>query len=202
MTGVASLSRWLGIPPRRARHGGDEPPDPLDVAVVLESAAGALRAGTGLGPALAGAVAGSDRSFARGLARLVSDLDAGTPLDAALDRWAALEPDGWTAVVADACRLGAAMGQGLPEALDRIAASARAEADLAADLRLLTAPARASALLMAVMPVAFCLVIVLPDPDLRGVLLGTGLGWACVTGASFAQVAGAVWMRALVRSVR
>lgn len=200
--GAGLVRGRLGAPLRRRLGADPTVVRPLDVAVVLESAAGALRAGAGFVPALAAAVEGADHAFASGLSRAIAEVDAGSSVDAALERWAARQADPWTAVVADACRLGVSMGIGLAEALDRIAVSARAEADLTADLRVLVAPARASALLMVAMPVVFCLVVVLPDEALRGVLLGTGFGWACLVAGSTAQLAGAVWMRALVRTVR
>jgi len=187
--------------PRRARRRTAST-DPRDVAVTLEAVAGALRAGAGLGQALSAATRGAAHPFADGLARVAADLDAGGGVDAALERWAARRPDRWSRVVADACRLGVAMGAGLPEALDRVAAGARDEADLAADVRVLTAPARASAMMMAAMPVGFGLVVVLPDPGLRSVLLGTGPGLACLAVATLAEALGAVWMRSLVRTVR
>jgi tight adherence protein B len=183
------------------RRRSEESIDPLRVAVVLETLAGALRGGAGIGPALAAATRGSVDRFTAGLARVAAELDRGSSLDAALARWVGRDGGRWCSVVADAFRLGAAMGAGLPEAIERIAAGARDEAELAAELRALTAPARASAILMSAMPVAFALVVVLPDPPLRSFLFGTSAGWACVVAGVAADVAGAVWMRSLVRSV-
>jgi tight adherence protein B len=172
------------------------------VAAVLEAIAGALRSGSGFVPSVAVAVRDAHHPFASGLRRVVDEVGTGGGLDAALARWAARDGGPWAAAVTDACTVGLEMGVGLAEALDRVAQSARAEASLADDVHVLTAPARASAALMAAMPFGFALFVVAPDAQLRAFLFGSRAGLMCVSLALVAELLGAAWMRALVGAVR
>jgi tight adherence protein B len=153
-------------------------------------------------PSLTAGAADDRHPFAAGLRRVVAEVRAGSTVQAALDRWASRDPSPWSAAVVDACHVGLEMGVGLADALERVAGAARAESDLADDIRILIAPARSSAVLMVAMPLIFGAVVVLPDPELRAFLLGTPGGVGCVVVAAAAECVGAMWMRALVRAVR
>ncbi len=173
----------------------------LATAIAVETVAGAMRSGMTLPAALSQAGRSGVGSFPRGLLDVAAEVDGGASLQAALATWAATAQEPHVAVFVDACRLGSEMGAGLPEALERLGASIRADADLAAELRVLSTPARASVALMLATPAGFGAVVVLPDPALRQVLLGTTWGLAGLGAAGGSIALGAWWMRRLLRSV-
>jgi Flp pilus assembly protein TadB len=172
------------------------------VAVTLETVAGALRGGAGLVEALRTAsTADAGGSFAAGVGRIVADVDAGSALDAAFRRWAGREATQWATASADVAAVASEMGAGLPQALERLARAARSEADLLVELRVLAAPARASALVMSAMPLVFGLLVVLPEAQMRQ-FLTTPAGASCCGLALVLQCAGYAWMRSIVGSFR
>ena len=173
----------------------------LASAVAVETVAGALRGGLALPGAMAQAARAADGPFAVGLDRVVREIEAGAPPHSALAGWATGDPDPHVRVFVEACLLGQEMGAGLPDALERLGSSIRADADLAAELRVLSAPARASVALMLATPLGFGAVVVLPDPALREVLLGTRWGVTGLMAAAISVGIGAWWMRRLLRSV-
>ncbi|WP_434975379.1 type II secretion system F family protein [Streptomyces mesophilus] len=90
-------------------------------------------------------------------------------------------------------------GAGLAEGLDRLEAALRAERDQQADLVTKLAPARATALMLAVLPVVGLLMGTALGADPLGVLLHTPAGIACLVVGGALEGAGLWWTGRIVR---
>ncbi|MGE5828327.1 MAG: type II secretion system F family protein [Micromonosporaceae bacterium] len=199
----------------------------LRTAVVLATAVAVL--GFGLAGPVAGVVAAAyagaavalasgrvraraeSRSRARAVdavASLAADLRAGVPVGPALtDAAAALTPvpstrDGAGPIrrrVAAAVELAELSGAPLADVLDRLDADLRAADRIRAGAAAQAAGARASAWLLAAMPVAGVLLGYAVGTDPVQVLLHTPLGAACAITAVLLQLGGLAWSDRLAR---
>ena len=168
-----------------------------DVALVLELIARELRSGV----TLADALSSIDEDVDPGLAALRHRTRAGAALADELERWTiGLGPDDGP-LVRGVLGLGLSTGAALADALDRTAAVLRERDALTDELRSLTAQSRASAILIAVVPVGLLLVLGLADPAGLAVLTATPLGWVCLTAGAALDGLGFWWMQRLVAGV-
>ncbi|WP_411572784.1 MULTISPECIES: type II secretion system F family protein [Streptomyces] len=90
-------------------------------------------------------------------------------------------------------------GAGLAAGLDRLDGALRAERDQRADLRAQLAGARATALLLAILPVLGLLLGAAMGADPLRVLLHTGVGLGCLTTGLVLEAAGTWWAVRIVR---
>lgn len=122
---------------------------------------------------------------------LLAGLERGVPLDRAADR---PTDDRDLAVVLSVLRACAGVGGSPAEPLDRAAATLRARAADAAERRTHSAQARASALVMTVLPIAMLALLTAASPAVRNQVV-TPAG-ALVAGLGLAlNLAGWAWMR-------
>lgn len=187
--------RW-SAPVRRAtlRQGGEgELGDLLRLRAALAGGRSVVHAlddvGRGRGP-------WADRSRVA-----AGRLRAGLPLTDVLEAWTA-GAGPVAATARDAVLLATATGGSVVGALDAAVEVARARAGLAREVRLLSAPARASALLVAGAPVAFALLLVAVDARVRAFYTATWAGLACLAVGGLLDGVGAWWMASLARRVR
>ncbi len=157
-----------------------------EVARVVRAASAELRAG--VDPAAALHAATSDASDSWLTVRSVGAADITTALESA-----STTPGGESlTTVAAAWHLAEQAGAPLAAILERMATSIQAEVDLDREVAVEAGPARATARLMAVLPIFGLGLGLLLGVNPVAVLLGSGLGVACLV-AGLALACGGVW---------
>lgn len=195
---LAGAAGAVGAVGRRAAAGRGARRADADLPVLLEHAARALRAGVDLVPALAGAAAQVGGEHGRAVTAVARRVEGGAPLTAALAPWAEDHRRRPVRLAVAALEVVAEGGGARAGALDGLAATLRAEAALAAEVRALAGQAQASAVVLVALPVVFGVVGSAVDPRLAHTLLGTAPGLACVGGALALDLAGAWWMQRIL----
>lgn len=134
----------------------------------------------------------------RRAARRVGD---GAPVHGEIDRWAAAlhHPD--ADLVRAVVNTGASTGSALASSFDRAAATLHERAELHREIRVLTAQARASALLLTLAPLVLLGVVAVADPGVVGASLASGVGRFAVAAGLVLDVAGWAWMSRLAEAV-
>jgi tight adherence protein B len=166
-----------------------------EVARVVRSASAELRAG--VDPATALLAATSDASEAWIAVRAADAADVRTALQAA-----AATPGGESlADVSAAWHLAEQAGAPLAAILDRMAGSIQAEVDLDREVAVEAGPARATARLMAVLPLFGLGLGLLLGVNPVAVLLGSGLGVACLVGGLTLACCGLWWIERIVSAL-
>jgi len=165
---------------------------------LLENVARGVRSGVSLRQACAESAAGGGPA-ARGLAGAVADAERGQPLADACTRWAppAVAPE--ERLAAGALALAADAGGPQARAVDGVAATLRERRAVAAEIRAHSAQARLSAVVIGVLPAAFLLWALATDRRTAAFLVAGPAGWACLSAGVGLELAGAVWMRRLLR---
>ena len=165
----------------------------------LETLATSLRTGASLPTALQEAGATVDPPLGTELTAVARAAAHGRPVTDALDEWSAQHDDPGTHLAATALVLATVVGSTPAHAVDSVAATLRERLDLTAERRALGTQARASALVLALAPVAFATLLIMGDTPAAHFLLGSPAGWTClVIGIAF-DAAGAWWMSRLTR---
>ena len=95
--------------------------------------------------------------------------------------------------------LGAETGGAQARAIDGVAATLRDRLAVAGEVRALTSQTRASMLVIAAAPVAFCVFASTTDPRTSTFLFRTPVGLACLAAGISLDIVGALWMRRLCR---
>ncbi len=136
-----------------------------------------------------------------GLDELVTRFSSGERLVEALDRWASSlnHPDG--DLVRSVLSLGSVTGGAFAASAERAALTLRERAELADEVRVLSAQTRASALLLFVAPIGFLLLLLVFDPAGSAAVFATGLGQLSLVLGIVLDILGFAWMRYLVASV-
>lgn len=169
--------------------------------LALELVGRRLRAGSSLARALDDV--GDDLGEALGdeLTDLARRFRSGVPLDVALRRFAATNPGGSIPVAVGALRLVGGLGGAGPEVLGGVAAALRDQQQAGRSAEAAASQARLSALVVALLPPLFALVVVAVDARSLAVLVRWPLGIACLAGGLVLDVAGFWWMRRLAGNV-
>ena len=165
----------------------------------LERIAGGLRSGLSLRDAVAGAGDGIPGPVGRDLAAL-GERAARSGLVSALDRWRTERPLGAVSLAGAALAIAAEVGGERARAIDAVATTLRQRSALAAEVRALSAQARASATVIALAPIAFAAVSATLDGRAVRFLFQTPLGVAVLSAGLFLDGVGAWWMARLCRS--
>ncbi len=187
------VARWLPTSwPGSARSG----PDETSAAVIelLDALAAELVAGRPPAAALRRVGADVDDLVLRsGLAPVLAAATSGADVAAALS--VAAELPGCVALrwLAAAVRVADATGASLAAVVDRVAASARAEADHRREVASSLAAPRATARLLAALPVVGLLMGELLGAHPVGLLLGTPPGLGCLAAGLTLELAGLRW---------
>ena len=164
----------------------------------LERIAGGLRSGLSLRDAVAGAGDGIPGPVGRDLAAL-GERAARSGLVSALDRWRTERPLGAVSLAGAALAIAAEVGGERARAIDAVATTLRQRSALAAEVRALSAQARASATVIALAPIAFAAVSATLDGRAVRFLFRTPLGVAVLSAGLFLDGVGAWWMARLCR---
>jgi tight adherence protein B len=182
-------------PSRRSRRRDGQLPDSLD------RLASSLRAGLAVGPAVIELAAVADEPLAGDLRPIREALVHGTPATVALAAWGE-RPDASADVrlVVAALSLGAQAGGEVARAVDRIAGTLRERREVEAEVRALATQARASAVLLAVAPLAFAGLVATIEPGAVAFLVTDPVGLGCLLLGIGLDALGAAWMHRITRS--
>ena len=164
----------------------------------LDAVAAGLRGGLALPAAIAGA-ASVGPPLGDEVAAIAREVDAGRPLTEAVARWQAAATDPHTALAGAALTVAASVGGPGARAVDGAAASLRDRIGSEAETAALATQGRASAAVLTLAPLAFALLLSSLDPAAGRFLLGTPVGWLCITVGLSLDALGAWWMTRLVR---
>jgi tight adherence protein B len=166
----------------------------------LERLAGALRTGSSLHQALADTGRTMEPPLGPELSGLAAAAGRGRPIADVVDDWSAARADVGTRLVASAIVLATILGTAPARALDGVAATLRERLELAAERRALASQARTSALVLAVAPAAFGILLAGADPAIGHFLFGTAAGWLCFLTGLGLDALGAWWMSRLTQA--
>jgi tight adherence protein B len=178
---------------RRARAATTALPE------LLDQVASELRAGGTVATAIARRARG-DGALAGDLATIEARTQLGATLPQALAVWASARATANAVAAAGALSLSSTVGGRSADALEGLASSLRERSAIVAETRALSAQARYSALVVGLGPLAYIAVSTMLDPRAAGALIGTPVGRVCAVAGVALEVAGALWMRRVVRS--
>jgi tight adherence protein B len=127
------------------------------LADAVRTMASGLRAGLSVTQSLRYAADEAELPLAASLVAVVDDVDVGTKLGDALERWADLVGSDDARLVVGVLRLHRRSGGDLPRVLDQLADTLRDRHAAAREVRALTAQARLSGVILGLLPVGFFL---------------------------------------------
>ncbi len=140
----------------------------------------------------------ADGPMAVPLEQISAEHERGVTLSRATLRWAVREQTSQAALLSTAVTLASDQVGAQPQLFDHVAATVRANADMAAEARVHATQARASVWVVAALPWAVALALLAEGGAAARVLISTPLGWSCIGAALLLEIAGVSWMRAAV----
>lgn len=201
------VGRWWGVLPvllallvapplvlrgmrRHRRHQFDaQLPD------LLQALAGALRAGSGLQPALHHIVAQSRPPLSQEFSLMLREQRLGMGFQEALGELRQRMPTESCGLVVSALGIAAQTGGSLADTLESIAQTLRARHHWLGRVRALTAQGRMQSHIMAALPLLLMGVLGGLEPEAMSLLWQTWYGWLVLTGILLLEVLGIVWIR-------
>ena len=183
----------------RARRGTAAASAERALPGALESVARSLRSGGSLRQAVAEAAAVTPAALGSELETVAAAADRGTPLVSALEGWGARCPRAGVSLAVAALCLGAETGGAQARAVDGVAATLRERLAVEGEVRALTSQTRASMLVIAAAPIAFCGFASATDSHTSSFLFRSPFGLVCLVAGIALDVVGAFWMRRLCR---
>ena len=166
----------------------------------LEAIARGLRTGLQLGPAAAEAAFSTPPPLHSEVASLAEELRRGLRSADVFDRWARRRPGSGAGLAAAAMAFAATAGGAQARAIDGVAATLRDRVALDLEVRSLTSQARASAMMIAALPVGFMLLSASIGDHTASFMFTTRLGLALLACGLGLDAIGAWWMRRIVNS--
>jgi tight adherence protein B len=182
----------------RASRGRDRRID-AQLPDVMRALSAAVRAGRSVPQALEAARDEARDPIRMPLDRAVGMISVGAPLTESLDAFASDCGTLDAALVVETLKIGRAAGGNLPLILDVAVESLSEREQIARDRRATSAQAKMSALVVALMPVAFFAIVGSGARDQVHVLFGDPVGWVLLGCGLILEAGGALWMRALLR---
>ena len=199
MTSRARIrGRALGLRSgRRHRVRNDEP---VDCVAVAETIGRQLRAGSTLSAAVRTAARHHGQPWSR---EMVRSLDDGSTLAAAAEARLDAEmqrrrPDGDLVLVLQVLAMSAHVGGEPTRHIEALADTLRGRRRAAADRLTQAGTAIASIRLLTWLPVLCALWMIVDDPAVRSVLLGSPIGWTCLAAGIAFNLLGRQWTNRLV----
>ena len=167
----------------------------------LERLASSMRAGNALGSAVVATARSTPDPLGHELARVADEVEHGAGLVAALARWGGRPEAGpQVALTAAALGLAAACGGEVARSVDRVATTLRERRELRHEVHALATQARASAAVLAAIPLGFTALVASVDRAAVSFLVTSPIGLLCLSGGLFLEAVGAGWMARIVRS--
>jgi tight adherence protein B len=183
----------------RARRGTAAARAEAALPGALEAVARALRSGGSLRQAIGEAASATPGALGAELRVVAASTERGTPLVDAMDAWHDRSPRPGVRLAVAALCLGAETGGAQARAVDGVAATLRERLAVEGEVRALTSQTRASMLVIAAAPVAFCVFASSTDPRTATFLFRSPIGLACLAAGLTLDVIGGFWMRRLCR---
>jgi tight adherence protein B len=183
----------------RTRRGRSMARLEAELPVALEAIARSLRSGATMRAAVAEAVDATSGRLGAHLARVDGDVRRGVPMVDALDAFACRLPLPGVRLAVAALGLGIETGGANARAIDGVAATLRDRAGADAEARALSAQTRASVLVIALSPAAFCAFAVATDARTARFFFRSPAGLTFLAAGLALDGAGALWMRRLSR---
>lgn len=165
---------------------------------LLMLVAGGLRAGSGLGQALAQAAAEIELPARQEIGLLLREQRLGVALDEALGGLARRMPIEETTLFASALRIGAESGGSMAATLESLAEAMRRKLAIEGKIRALTAQGRLQAWVMGTLPAVLAALLFLVEPVAMRALVDTWQGWAVSATVIALQAAGVAMIRRIV----
>ncbi|MYG94903.1 MAG: hypothetical protein F4138_08010 [Acidimicrobiia bacterium] len=166
----------------------------------LEAIARGLRTGLQLGPATIEAATNTTPPLAAEVAPLAEELRRGVRNADAFEQWARRRTDSGIKLAAAAMAFAASAGGARARAIDSVATTLRDRVALELETRSLTSQARASALIIAMLPVGFMIIATSTGARAGSFLFTTHLGLMVLAIGLGLDVIGALWMRRIVNT--
>jgi tight adherence protein B len=186
-----AIVRWL----QRRRRNELERQMP-EALIML---AGGLRAGASLAGALRELAKEMPAPLGAEFTLALREQRLGVPLDTALDHLAQRLDQDCSSLAVAAMRIAHESGGGLAEALERVAATLRAQFALQAKIKALTAQGRLQAVIVGLLPLALFAALHRMEPDEMGLLFTTRVGWATLCAIVVLEFSGLLLLRRIVR---
>lgn len=177
----------------RRRYVAEELPACLHLLI------GALRAGFGLLQALAVVAREGPPLLGAEVQQVIHEVNLGASLEGALERMAARLASADIDLFVTALLISREVGGNLSETLAHLQETIRARARLRRQLRVLTAQARLSGAIVALLPLFLALVLTLINPGYTGILFTTGPGRLLLGLSLVSQALGVWWIRRILR---
>lgn len=184
---------------RASRHRRDRVIE-AQLPAFLEAIARGLRTGLQLGPAAAEAASSTPPPLHYEVVPLAEELRRGLRSADVFERWARRRPESGVGLAAAAIAFAATAGGAQARAIDGVAATLRDRVALDLEVRSLTSQARASAMMIAALPVGFMLLSASVGDHTASFLFTTRLGLALLACGLGLDAIGAWWMRRIVNS--
>jgi tight adherence protein B len=165
---------------------------------LLMLVAGGLRAGSGLGQALAQAAAEIGLPARQELGLLLREQRLGVGLDDALAGLARRVPIEETTLFASALRIGAEAGGSMAATLESLAHATRRKLAIEGKIRALTAQGRLQAWVMGALPAVLAALLFLVEPTAMRALVDTWQGWIVSAAVVVLQAIGVALIRRIV----
>lgn len=165
----------------------------------LQLMAGSLAAGYSMPQAVDTVVREGKPPISTEFNRALVETRLGVELEDALDGIAdRMQSVDFTWVVM-AIRIQREVGGNLAEVLSTVSATLRERERLRRQVQVLSAEGRLSAWILAMLPVAFALYMVIARPEYLEPLVTTAIGWALVAGGLLLLAVGGLWLRKVVK---
>lgn len=169
---------------------------------LVEAMARSLRSGASPSTALVEARTAVAAPLGRDLEPVVTELRGGVPFAEALARWRERRPRAEVRLAVAALTLGSSGGGDRARGLDGVAATLRERQAIDGEIGAASAQARASATVVALLPLAFAVLGAVGGAGVAETLSGTTVGRLCLVAGLALDAAGAVWMHRIVRDAR
>ena len=192
LTAVAPRALYVWLRRRRLRALERQLPD------IADSIASSLRAGLGLGQAIARVAQHQPPPATQEFALLVREHRLGIPLEQALSDLAVRSDLRDLHMLVATLGIARDLGGGLADALERLGASIRRRLIMEDRIRALTAQGRLQGIVMGVLPIALGAVLFVLEPVQMRKLFTEPVGWLTIGGVVFLESAGFLLLRRIV----
>ncbi|MSO37595.1 MAG: hypothetical protein EXQ69_05000 [Acidimicrobiia bacterium] len=169
------------------------------IPAVLDRVSGVLRSGGTVDESI-GILARGGGPIAGDMQRIRARCAMGTRLAESLASWRTGRPLPAVSAAAGAMTIADDLGGRCADALEGLASSLRQRDGAQKEALALSAQARMSAVVVGLAPLGYLLIASLADPASLRVMLTTSFGRVCLVLGLSLEVAGVLWMRAMVRA--
>lgn len=184
------LYAWMRA--RRMQKFEEQLPDALMML------AGGMRAGVGLGSAMAQLVAEAPAPLGQEFSLLLREQRLGVTLEQSLNNLSRRMPTQTTTLVVSAMRIANETGGGLAETLERTANTIRSRLQMEGKIRALTAQGKLQAWVVGLLPVGLMLVLTKLEPVAMDMIWHTKLGWGTLLVLAILEFMGVYVIRKII----